>query len=267
MTAPDELVQAAVAAADELGRDIADVPVAVIARHAGMSRSTLLRRLGGSRGALDEAVRACGIDPGGVPPVRTRAVDAAADLIGENGLAAVTLEAIAAHAKCSVPSLYVVFGSRDGLLLAVFEQYSPLRAIEEFLAEPPKTLRDTVGGLYRVVAGVLGAAPRVVPAMFAELFARPNSAAVQALAGQAIPRVLAVVGGWLAGEVSAGRIRDLPLPLLLQQLMAPMMVHLLTRPIAEDTGVIDLPDLDTTCDVFADNFIRAVAPPTKRKNS
>ena len=34
------------------------MPVIVIARHAGISRSTLLRRLGGSRAALDEAVRA-----------------------------------------------------------------------------------------------------------------------------------------------------------------------------------------------------------------
>jgi hypothetical protein len=32
-----------------------------------MSRSTLLRRLGDSRAALDEAVRAAGVDPGGQP--------------------------------------------------------------------------------------------------------------------------------------------------------------------------------------------------------
>ncbi|OKH63999.1 hypothetical protein EB74_11570, partial [Mycobacterium sp. SWH-M5] len=61
----DELVDAALRAAGDLGRDVADVPVAVIARHAGMSRSTLLRRLGGSRSALDDAVRARGTDPGG----------------------------------------------------------------------------------------------------------------------------------------------------------------------------------------------------------
>ena len=77
---PAELVQAALRAADALGRQVADVPVAAIAAEAGISRSTLLRRLGGSRSALDAAVRATGVDPGGLP-VRVRALDAAADLI------------------------------------------------------------------------------------------------------------------------------------------------------------------------------------------
>src|ERR1043166_7268659 len=80
----DELVQAALRAAEKRGKDVADVPVLAIAYEAGMSRSTLLRRLGGSRAALDKAVRAAGVDPGGQAPVRTRALDAAAALISES---------------------------------------------------------------------------------------------------------------------------------------------------------------------------------------
>ncbi|NDZ83545.1 TetR/AcrR family transcriptional regulator, partial [Streptomyces sp. SID10853] len=67
-----DLVAAALIAAEERGRDVADVPLAAIATAAGVSRSTLLRRLGGSRGALDEAVRRAGVDPGGRQPVRER---------------------------------------------------------------------------------------------------------------------------------------------------------------------------------------------------
>src|SRR5919202_1768895 len=59
---PAELVQAALRAADELGRQVADVPSAAIAARAGMSRSTLLRRLGGSPSAPGDAVRATGGD-------------------------------------------------------------------------------------------------------------------------------------------------------------------------------------------------------------
>lgn len=58
-------------------------------------------------------------------PVRTRALDAAAALISESGLAAATLEAIAVRARCAVHSLYVAFGSRDELLRIVFERHSP----------------------------------------------------------------------------------------------------------------------------------------------
>ena len=54
----DDLVHAALRAADALGKDVADVPVIAIAREAGLSRSTLIRRLGGTRANLDAAVAA-----------------------------------------------------------------------------------------------------------------------------------------------------------------------------------------------------------------
>jgi hypothetical protein len=40
---PNEVVEAALRAAEHLGRDVADVPLIAIAREAGMSRSTLGR--------------------------------------------------------------------------------------------------------------------------------------------------------------------------------------------------------------------------------
>jgi AcrR family transcriptional regulator len=268
LTVPDALVEAALRAAEELGKDVADVPVIVIARHAGISRSTLLRRLGGSRAALDEAVRARGLDPGGAPPVRTRALDAAAILIAENGLGAATLEAIAARADCSVQSLYAIFGTRDGLLRTVFERHSPLLDIEEFLADDPTDLPATVRRLYALMADSLSRHPRVAPAMFAEAFARPTSPAIQTLFNYKGPRVLAVLGQWLSAEIQAGRIRDLPLPLLMEQLLAPIAVHMLLRPNQANSPGIDLPDIDTVCDVFTDAFLRAVGitpPPQPRR--
>ena len=45
---PADVVEAALRAAESLGRDVADVPLIAIAREAGMSRSTLIRRLNGS---------------------------------------------------------------------------------------------------------------------------------------------------------------------------------------------------------------------------
>jgi AcrR family transcriptional regulator len=267
LTAADALVEAALRAASELGKDVADVPVIVIARHAGISRATLLRRLGGSRAALDEAVRARGLDPGGAPPVRTRALDAAAVLIAENGLAAATLEAIAARAECSVQSLYAIFGTRDGLLRTVFDRHSPLLDIEEFLAEDHGDLPTTVRRLYALIADSLSRQPRVAPAMFAEAFARPTSPAMQTLLNYKGPQVLDVLGHWLTTEIQAGRIRDLPQPLLVQQLLAPMVVHMMLRPNAANLPGVDLPDIDTVCDVFTDTFLRAAStqpPPLKR---
>ena len=253
----DDLVDAALRAAAALGKDVADVPVVAIAGEAGMSRSTLLRRLGGSRGPLDAAVCAAGVDPGGQPPVRLRALAAAAALISESGLVATTLDAVAARADCSVVSLHATFGGRDGLMYAVFERHSPILDFEEFFAHDHGDLRATVGAFYRVMVEALTREPRVMPALFAETFARPASPAAESLVGHAGRRMLGVVGRWLAGQVDAGHVRDEPVPILAQQLLAPMVFHLFTRPLAEKASVAVLPEVDTVCDVFADGFVRA----------
>jgi AcrR family transcriptional regulator len=254
-----EIVDAALRAAETLGRDVADVPLVAIAREAGMSRSTLIRRLNGSRQALDDAVRAAGVEPGGRPPVRERAVQAAAALVSSRGLSGVTLEAVAAQADCSVHSLYAAFGGRDELMRAVFDRYSPIIDLDEVTSEPDAELGQTVHRIYRALAEAFSREPRVAPAMLAEGLARPTEPAVQALMQYHVPRMLAGPGAWLEGEVAAGRIRDLPLPLLIQQMLAPIAIHTMTRPAAAHIPEVELPDLDHTCTVFADAFLRAVA--------
>ncbi|HEX2285668.1 MAG TPA: TetR family transcriptional regulator, partial [Mycobacterium sp.] len=138
-----DLVAAALQAAEQCGKDVANVPLATIAQAAGMSRSTLVRRLNGSRQSLDEAVRAAGVDPGG-RPVRVRAIEAGAWLVSERGLANVTLESVADAANCSVHSLYAIFGSRDELFAAIYEQYSPFKDVLRLSADPSADLERTV---------------------------------------------------------------------------------------------------------------------------
>ena len=256
---PAEVVDAALRAAETLGRDVADVPLVAIAREAGMSRSTLIRRLNGSRQLLDDAVRAAGVEPGGRPPVRERAVQAAATLISNRGLIAATLEAIAVQADCSVHSLYAVFGGRDELMRAVFDRYSPILDLDEVLSEPDDSLSETVHRIYRALAEAFSREPRVAPAMLAEGLARPTEPAVQALLQHHVPLMLGSVGQWLATEIAAGRIRDLPLPLVIQQMLAPIAIHTMVRPAAATIPEIELPDLDEACAVFAEAFLRAVA--------
>jgi len=257
-----ELIEAAVRAAEALNRDIAEVPVSAIAAEAQISRSTLLRRLGGSRGALDAAVRAAGIELGGRPPVRLRALTAAAELISENGLAATTLDAVADRADCSVFSLHAAFGSRDELLRAVFDQYSPMRDIEDYLAQAQGDLRTTVHGFYRTVANALSREPRVTPAMLAEVYSKPSSATVRSLSRYAAPRMFGALGSWFEAEIHAGHIRDQPLLVLAQQLLGPILIHMLMRPAFPDVPGLVLPDVETVCDEFTTNFLGAVANPT-----
>lgn len=260
VSVPAELVRVAIDAARRRGTGVADVPVTALAEAAGISRSTLLRRLGGSRRALDEAVRAAGVDPGGRPPVRARAVEAGAHLISRDGLAAATLEAVAEAAGCSLHSLYATFGGRDGLLAAIYERYSPMVDLERLTAGPPASLQDTVRGVYQAMVTAFTREPRVFPAILADVFSRPDGPAAPILE-RYFPRMLGSVGAWLTAEVNAGRIRPLPLPLLVQQLLGPLAMHLLLRPALARHTALDLPGIEETCAVFADTFLHAVALP------
>ncbi|MBP2706180.1 TetR/AcrR family transcriptional regulator [Microbispora sp. RL4-1S] len=252
------LVNAALAAAEEHGTDVAEVSLGEIAAAAGISRSTLLRRIGGSRTTLDEAVRAAGFDPGGRPPVRDRALDAAATLINQEGLGAVTLEAVAAAARCSPTSLHAIFGGRDGLLAVMFDRYLPLPDLEALAADPPERIEDTVHAIYRALVEAFLREPRVLPAIFGDLLSRPDGPAARTLKAN-LPRMFASLNSLLSSQIGAGRLRPLPVPLLIQLMFGPMVGHMLLRPALQESLGDILPPLEEVARTFAEAFLRATA--------
>ncbi|OBK52370.1 TetR/AcrR family transcriptional regulator [Mycobacterium sp. 1081908.1] len=250
-----DLVDAAHAAAKRCGRPVAEVPLGTLAEAAGISRSTLLRRIGGSRRALDEAVRAAGVDPGG-RPVRERAIEAGAWLISDRGLASVTLESVAVSADCSVASLQAIFGTRDRLFAAIYERYSPLSDLAALFSDEAVRIEETVAGFYEAMVTGLTREPRVAPAMLADLLASPRGAVAQVFA-EYFPREQAIVGGWLQRQAGAGAIRDIPIPLLVEQLTGPLLAHALFRPAAGRPDW-EMPDLEQVCAAFTSMFLNAV---------
>jgi AcrR family transcriptional regulator len=253
-----ELIEAAVAASRRRERPVAEIPLAEIAKAAGVSRSTLLRRIG-SRANLDEAVRAAGIDPGSRKPVRERAIAAAARLLADNGLGALTLEAVADAADCAVPSLHVSFGNRDGLLAAVFDRYGPAPELVELAANRPEGLDDTIHRIYQILTAAFSRDPAVLPALFADLLARPDGPASR-LVRATLPSLVVPFDALLTPHMRAGRLRALPLPLLVQLLVGPLVSHMLTRSALQAVTTTGLPSLDETQATFASAFLRAAAP-------
>jgi AcrR family transcriptional regulator len=261
------IVQAAMAEAEATGTPVAELSLDRIARRAGLSRSTIYRRVR-TRGALDDAVREAGADPGSRIGVRERAIAAATELIVADGVAAMTVEAVTRRVGCAATSVYAAFGDREGLLAAIFDRHAPLPVVEDLLAEPrPFTdFESGVRAIYTAVFDSVADDTAVLQALLAEILAKPNGIGMQFFRERILPRITSTVGAWLTDQIYAGRCADLPLSLLIPMLIAPISVHLLARPrlIAAGRAV---PDRHTVIEAMTSAFCAAAATTSHRPAS
>lgn len=253
------IVHAAMAEAEETGTPVAELSLDRIARRAGVSRSTLYRRVR-SRDALNEAVRAAGGDPGSRVGVRERAIAAATEVIVTEGVGALTVDGVARRVGCAVTSVYTAFGGRAGLLEAVFQRHAPLPVVERLLSAQPQRFADLDAGvraIYTAIFDTVADDTAVLEALFSEILARPNGIGSQFFGDRVLPRITSTVSGWLQDQITAGHCVDLPPSLLIPLLIAPISVHLLTRHRLAAAGA-PVPTRQTVIDAMTSAFCNAV---------
>ena len=256
------------AEAEATGTPVAELSLDRIARRAGVSRSTVYRRVR-TRRALDDAVRQAGGDPGSRIVVRERAIAAATDLIVTDGVAAMTVEAVTRRVGCAATSVYAAFGDREGLLAAVFDRHAPLPVVEDLLTAAPRQFDDFESGVRAIYTAVFDSVAddtAVLQALFAEILAKPNGIGMQFFRERILPRITSTVGGWLNEQIRAGRCADLPLTLLIPLLIAPISVHLLARNRLTAAGQA-VPERHTVIEAMTSAFCGAAATTSHRPAS
>ena len=262
------VVAAAMAEASETGTPVAELSLDQIARRAGMSRSTIYRRVR-NRQALDEAVRRAGGDPGTRVGVRERAIAAATELIIADGVAALTVDGVARQVGCAATSVYTAFGDREGLLAAVFERHAPLPVVEELLSADPQRFTDFESGvraIYTAVFDTVADDTAVLQALFAEVLAKPNGIGSQLFRDRILPRITSTIGAWLQEQIRAGHCADVPLSLLIPLLISPISVHLLARNRFSAAGA-SMPDRHIVIEVMTTAFCNAVGTTSRHETS
>jgi AcrR family transcriptional regulator len=256
------------AEAEATGTPVAELSLDRIARRAGLSRSTVYRRVR-TRRALDEAVRAVGGDPGTRIGVRERAIAAATELIVADGVAALTVDAVTRRVGCAATSVYAAFGDREGLLAAVFDRHAPLPVVEDLLAADSRPFADFESGVRAIYTAAFDSVAddtAVLQALFAEILAKPNGIGTQFFRERILPRIASTVGAWLDEQISAGRCVNLPLELLIPLLIAPISVHLLARPRLIAAGQA-VPDRHIVVEAMTSAFCGATATTSHRPTS
>ncbi len=217
--------------------------VGQIAEAAGVSRASFYRAFE-SRGALLEALE---VQP--EPGARDRILDAALEMIGRQGLAALSMDDLATSAGVSRATLYRLF---PGKATALQDQ------------PPEVVMPELARAVYRAICGP--GAPRLglLKVVFFEVSSLTPDA--EEAAREMVTLILGSVGAYVISQMAAGRLRWMPPVLALQSFVGPIFFHMLTRPLAERVMGMDI-EGEQAVTVLAANWLRAMRPDTEEGNA
>jgi AcrR family transcriptional regulator len=251
--APDPTIhRQVVTAARELLATEPGAPISRIARQAGVSRATFYRHFG-SREAL---LRAVEVEP--PMPARERILETAAELIGQRGLHALSMDELATAAGVSRATVYRLYPSKAALFGEIVKAFSPfaplVRVVTEHGNEPPETVIPLITRTFATIALPRLGIMRGV--LLEALSVRPDAVrGVQPF----MPEALAAVGGYLVRQMAAGTIRPMHPLLAVQAVLGPIAFHLLSRPIAERVVGFDMP-ITEVVDELTKPILRGLRP-------
>jgi AcrR family transcriptional regulator len=235
-TISKQQVLAALTAAREVGhgqgqgddqRGLAELSMDELAARAGVSRATLYRLFGSQQHLLQEL----GLQP--PPKVRGRVLDVALELVGQHGLAELSMDELAARAGVSRATLYRLFPGKEALfaeLVRRFSPFEPIAAMLETMADRPPA--EVIPAIAQAMAAAMDGHIGLLLQLLLEVsrshpdhHAGPDS---QQDAAQAM-RTLPLVAHYLDQQMAAGRLRRMDPVLAVQALIGPIVMHLLAR--------------------------------------
>jgi AcrR family transcriptional regulator len=208
--------------------------MATVAAAADVSRATVHRHF---RTRAD-LLAALDLEPD--PDTRVRVLAAAAELIGRDGLAALSMDELAVLAGVSRASVYRLFPGKAALVQVVLNAYGPfdpiIARLEEIGDRPPD---EVLPEICRSAASIASANVGLLRAIFFEV-ASGSPEAVEG-AGRPIQGMVRALGGYLERQMSAGRLRTMHPTLAVESLLGSIVFYVLTRPYAARLAGLDVP--------------------------
>jgi AcrR family transcriptional regulator len=230
--------------------------VAQLAAAAGVSRATFYRAFE-TREALLEALD---LDP--EPGARERILDAALELVGAQGLTALSMDDLATQAGVSRATLYRLFPGKAAVFTSLLHQYSPLDSVSELLnnrggEEPDVVMPEIARTVYRTFYAAGESRVGILRALFFEISSlSPDTAEA---AQEVLRTMVGSLAMYLVGHMQAGRLRHMHPVLALQSFVGPIFFHLMTRQLAERILAFDV-DGERAVTELAETWLRAMAP-------
>jgi AcrR family transcriptional regulator len=226
-----------------------------IAAAAGVSRAALYE-LFGSRAAIIEAL---GVEH--PPSWQDRILLAGAELLAERGLSGLSLDDVASRSGASRATVYRLFPGKAALFRAIVRAYLPVEETTELLEtmghRPPAEVMPALA------ANLARGGPVRIGVLRSALFEMTGHGdGTEDVVDEVLENTRLLIR-YLEEQMAAGRLRRMHPVLAMQSFMAPITLNMVSRPLAEDVGLLDVP-LDEVVREFTDAWLRAMAPPRRR---
>jgi AcrR family transcriptional regulator len=226
--------------------------LAEVAQVAGISRATLYRAFS----SREELLHALAFEP--ERESRERLLEKALEMIGQEGLAALSMDALADAAGVSRATVYRLFAGKAALFREVVKTYAPFERIalliEQVADQPPEEVMPQVA---QIIVELFGRRAGLLRTLAFEVSSQQEDT------GEAITFVLergiGSLIGYLQQQMDKGRLRKIAPPVALQALLGPLMIHTLTRSLAERGLGFTLP-VDEVAAQFVALWLRAMKP-------
>ena len=219
---------------------------------AGVAVRTLYRLFGSRQALLREA--GCAAEPS----ARQRILDAALDEVGRQGLAELSMDELAAAAGVSRATLYRLFAGKSALFGELIRAFSPWEPVADVIdAMPDGDPEDVMPAVAQAIAAAMeGRVGVLLGVVFELLQGDPDTAEGMR---ESMARGLPDLVVYLSSQMQAGRLRPMPPVLAIQLLAGPIVVHLLTRPLAQALIDVETPESEVV-DEIVHAWLRAMAP-------
>ncbi len=223
-----------------------------LAAAAGVSMRQLYR-LFGSR---DNLLRA--LDQELPPGARERIREAAFSVLGQSGLADLSMDEVADRADVSRATLYRLFPGKPALFRELIAAYSPWEPIARVLDDfaPDALPGEVIPRVAHALAEALADRSAVLLRMVLEM-SRGDSDTNEGVQ-RSMQRGLPDLMRYLGQQMAAGRLRQMHPVMAAQLLAGPIVTHEVTRPLGALVGYAAT--REAMAAEVADAWLRAMAP-------